>query len=86
MTIVIASGEEAENQVKFLQLRMVAAEEKKLQLKPGAALISTVTNGITESTDMKAATLNTGTAGIMATMVTPREVRATIMAARFGVA
>jgi hypothetical protein len=66
--------------VKFLQLRMVVTEEKKLQLKPGTALISTVTNGITESTDMRAATLRTGTA----TMVTPREVRATV--ARFGVA
>jgi hypothetical protein len=68
--------------VKFLQLRMVVTEEKKLQLKPGTALISTVTNGITESIDMRAATLRTGTA----TMVTPREVRATVTVARFGVA
>jgi hypothetical protein len=88
MVMVIVSGDEVENQAKYLlRRRMVATKERELQPKPVTAQISIRnTTGITGRVHMRAATLFTETAGAMVTGITPREARAEITATRSPVA
>ncbi|KAL6601264.1 hypothetical protein ACP70R_044484 [Stipagrostis hirtigluma subsp. patula] len=84
-TGIIASREEAENRVKYLQRRRIGTEEKELQPNLVAALIGTVTAGITESTLTTAGSPGIETTGITVIVITPGEVRAEITVARFPV-
>lgn len=88
MTMVIVSGDEAENRVKYLhQMRMVAAKERELQPNRVAAQIGIcITTGITRRMHTRADTLSTETAGAMVTGITPREATAEMAATKSPVA
>jgi len=83
MTKVIASADEAKKWEKYLhQRKMVAMKGRELQTNLVAALIGTITIGITGRIHMRADTLTTGIADAMVTGITPREARAEITGTR----